>query len=361
MSIRKLPSGKYQARLMIDGVQWSDTFATEQEAHDWETVTKAKAVTGELPKRISVRDYAARWMTTYDSSPSSTRDFHQGNLDRHILDALGSRRVCDVTPTDVSRMLNDVKAAVSVATADAVYRTCSAMFNAAVADDVMTRSPVKSKKHRPKRQPEPPAILERAQAKSLLLQLGGWHRDTALLQLSFGARIGEIAALTPHDVDLARDRVTIRRRYYRGTVRATKNHRLRTLEVPSVTRRTFERLIDEVGNVEAIPPLDDKEHDADPFLYRWLIQTRTGRPPHDSAFNKALKKACETAGLPRISSHGLRHTYVSWMIDEGHTAEQIAFWIGDTPDTVRTVYAHALEASSAPAAESIDGALSGLA
>jgi len=64
--------------------------------------------------------------------------------------------------------------------------------------------------------------------------------------------------------------------------------------------------------------------------------------------------------MPVISSHGLRHTYVSWMIDEGYSAEQIAFWIGDTPATVQTVYAHMLEGSSAPAAAAIDSALGNL-
>jgi hypothetical protein len=38
------------------------------------------------------------------------------------------------------------------------------------------------------------------------------------------------------------------------------------------------------------------------------------------------------------------------MIDEGHSADKIAFWIGDTPPIVRPVYAHMLEAWSAPAA-----------
>jgi hypothetical protein len=38
------------------------------------------------------------------------------------------------------------------------------------------------------------------------------------------------------------------------------------------------------------------------------------------------------------------------MIDEGHSAEKLAFWISDTPQTARLVYAHMLEASSAPAA-----------
>ena len=360
MGVDRLPSGRFRARLQIDGLPYSGTFATRQEADDWVLTMKARALTTGLPKRITVREYSIHWMTTYDEAPTATRDFHQGNLDRHILPAIGSRRLSDVTPTEIARMINGVRAEVSAATADAVYRTASALFNAAVGDDVTHRSPVKSKKHRPRRQRAPQVVLERGDARRLLLQLRGWKRDTALLQLALGARIGEVAGLAPHDVDLARRRVTIERRYYRGTVRATKNHRQRTLELPASTIPTLERLIREAGDVDPIPPLGDREHDARPFLRRWLIQTSTGFPANYSAFDKALSKACAAAGLPRVSSHGLRHTYVSWMVDEGHSSDKIAFWIGDTPDTVRSVYAHMLEASSAPAASAIDRALEGL-
>lgn len=93
-------------------------------------------------------------------------------------------------------------------------------------------------------------------------------------------------------MDLERRRITIRRRYYRGTVRATKNHRMRTLELPGTTIPTLERLIREAGDVEPIPPLGDCEHDAKPFLRRWLIQTATGRLRNDSAFDKALGLKC---------------------------------------------------------------------
>lgn len=221
------------------------------------------------------------------------------------------------------------------------------------------KTPVKSKRHRPKRQREAHVVLERQQARRLLLHLRSWHRDTALLQLALGARVGEIGGLTPHDVDLRRRRVTIRRRHYRGTVRATKNHRMRTLELPAITIPTLERLIEVAGAVPRIPPLDDREHDAEPFRTYWLIQTSTGRPVNYSAYDKALIVACASAEVPRVSSHSLRHTYVSWMIDEGHSADKVAFWIGDTPETVRSVYSHMLEASSAPAAASIDAALGG--
>ncbi len=360
MNVRKLPSGTYEARLMVNGVRYTATLPTLEDAQDWITVVRAKAVTGGLPRRITVQQYSLRWMTTYEGSPTSTRTFHQGNLDRHILPMLGSRTVADVTPTEIHRLLNGVKASVSVATADAVYRTCSALFNAAVADDVMVRSPVKSKHHRPRRQREAKTVLERQDARKLLLHLKGWHRDAALLQLALGARVGEIGGLTPHDVDLRRQRVTIRRRHYRGTVRATKNHRMRILELPAMTLPTLERLIAAAGDVPRIPPLDDREHDADQFRWRWLIQTSTGRPVNYSAYDKALGKACVSAELPHVSSHSLRHTYVSWMIDQGHSADKVAFWIGDTPETVRSVYAHMLEESSAPAAASIDDMLGGI-
>lgn len=117
MSVDRLPSGRFRGRLMIDGVKYAATFPTQQEANDWVLITKARAITGGLPGRISVCEYAAR-MATYDTAPSSTRKWHQGNLDRYILPVIGRRPLAQVTPTEISRMLNGVRASVSAAAAD---------------------------------------------------------------------------------------------------------------------------------------------------------------------------------------------------------------------------------------------------
>jgi integrase len=135
---------------------------------------------------------------------------------------------------------------------------------------------------------------------------------------------------------------------------------MRTLELPAITIPTLERLIEAAGDVPPDPAARRPRARrrsvphvlADPDLHR--------SPVNYSAYNKALIRACASAEVPHVSSHSLRHTYVSWMIDEGHSADKVAFWIGDTPDTVRSVYAHMLEESSAPAAASIDAALSGI-
>ena len=362
MGVRKLSSGAYNARVMVDGVRHTQSFATRQEAEDWETITRAQAITGSLPTRLTVREYSARWLQGYKTAPRNTRVFHETNI-AHINEAVGPFAVARVTPSDITRMLNLLIDSRSPALADRVYRTASALFSSAAADGLCpSGSPVRSKRHRPRRQRSSRPVLERAEAKSMLLQMKGWQRDTALIQLGLGARYGEVAGLTPHDVDLKRGLIEISRRYsaHGNTVRATKNHRYRTLELPQILRAPIERLLRDAGDPPPLPELADRELDARPFSKRWLIQTSTGRPPSLTAYNRALAEACRSAGVPHVSSHGLRHTYVSWMIDEGHSADKIAFWIGDTPHTVRLVYSHMLEASSTPAAAAIDAALSGL-
>jgi len=314
MGVRKLSSGAFNARVMIDGVRHTQTFATRQEAEEWEIVTRAQAITGSLPKRLTVRDYSARWLQGYATAPRNTRVFHETNV-AHINQAVGSFAVARVTPSDITRMLNSIIDTRSPALADRVYRTASALFGSAAADGLCpSGSPVRSKRHRPRRQRSNRPVLERAEARSMLLQMKGWQRDTALIQLGLGARYGEIAGLTPQDIDLKRGLIHICRRYsaHGNTVRATKNHRYRTLELPQTLRAPIERLVREAGDTPPLPELADRELDARPFLHRWLIQTSTGRPPSLTAYNRALAEACQAAGIPQVSSHGLRHTYVSY-------------------------------------------------
>jgi integrase len=212
MSIRRRSSGGYQARVMIDGRQYTATLPTREEARDWQRITSARAVTGTLPRRTTVRDYATHWILGYDTAPANTRVFHETNLVR-IVEALGATRVSEVTPTDITRLINQLITQRSAAFAERVYRTTSALFASAAADGLCPHgSPVRSKKHRPRRQRDHQPVLERRHARKVLAALTGWQQDTALVQLVLGARFGEVAGLTRHDVDLTAGLLHIRRR-----------------------------------------------------------------------------------------------------------------------------------------------------
>ncbi|MBW3576867.1 MAG: hypothetical protein KY462_03840 [Actinobacteria bacterium] len=95
-------------------------------------------------------------------------------------------------------------------------------------------------------------------------------------------RFGDIAGLTPQDVDLSRGVVHIRRCYsaHSNTIRATKNHRRRTLELPRLVRPTLERLTLAACDPAPLPDLADSELDASPFIKRWLTRPApAGHPP----------------------------------------------------------------------------------
>jgi anion-transporting ArsA/GET3 family ATPase len=176
MSIRHRAGG-YQARLTIDGREYTATLPTREEARDWERLVRARAVTGMLPRRTTVRDYAAHWLLGYDTAPTNTRVFHEFNL-AHIVEALGSTRVSEVTPSDITRLINQLITRRSAALADRVYRTTSALFSSAAADGLCPNgSPVRSKKHRPRRQRDHQPVLERHHARQVLAALTGWQRE----------------------------------------------------------------------------------------------------------------------------------------------------------------------------------------
>lgn len=56
----------------------------------------------------------------------------------------------------------------------------------------------------------------------------------------------------------------------------------------------------------------------------------------------ALQVALDKCNLKRMTPHDFRHTYVTLLLQEGYDDHAIAELIGDTPETVRMVYAHFL-------------------
>ena len=73
MAIDQLPSGAWRARLQLDGRRFSATLRSEEEARQWEILTRGKHITGSLPTRLTVAEYAARWIQGYETAPTNTR------------------------------------------------------------------------------------------------------------------------------------------------------------------------------------------------------------------------------------------------------------------------------------------------
>lgn len=46
--------------------------------------------------------------------------------------------------------------------------------------------------------------------------------------------------------------------------------------------------------------------------------------------------------MPKVPPHALRHRVACDLLDQGFSIDQVARWLGDSPATIRTVYANVL-------------------
>lgn len=76
----------------------------------------------------------------------------------------------------------------------------------------------------------------------------------------------------------------------------------------------------------------------------FAFSTASGRPYGHRNATRALASAAEMAGIEGLTTHALRHGFVSWLIREGFDPVRVAAQVGHTSAAFTlTVYAHEFE------------------
>ena len=142
MGVDRLPSGSYRGRLMIDGQTYTATFATEDEAREWSVVARGRAVGARAARRLTVEEYTRRWLGEFIDTADGV-DRYRHDVTEHIVPALGSAPLVEVTPAEVAALLEQVRTYGSPAAAAQVLGTLEELFDEAVDDGIIARSPVR--------------------------------------------------------------------------------------------------------------------------------------------------------------------------------------------------------------------------
>jgi len=87
--------------------------------------------------------------------------------------------------------------------------------------------------------------------------------------------------------------------------------------------------------------------------HRWVdndlvVASKTGTPVSPGNFDQTLERLVAKAGVPRLTSHGLRHTAATHMVrhaDDIGEMRAAADLLGHSPDMLMKTYAHALPQS----------------
>lgn len=354
MSIHKRKNKRgiaYVVRLRTPaGRQYERTFATKREAQLFEAEQRSAHERGTWvdprpARHTTVAEWAAQWQRLNRHKAPTTKETDRAVLERHLLPRIGTVAIGAVTPIDIQSLVADWKDSYAPATVRRYYGVVRAMFNAALAADVIGRSPCRGVKL-----PDVPetehVILTPEQLDLLATELPQRYRAMAYVGALLGLRFEEVAGLRVSSIDLDRGCVSVREtvtsaggRVHIGPPKTPAARR--TLSIP---KALAEILRDHVDTL-------DLSDDPDPLLFS---DAKGGPLRYSNYLRRVWNPARRRAGIPDVGFHDLRRTAITAMVAAGVDVKTAQTRAGHSdPRMTLAVYAKATREGDQAAAEAV--------
>ncbi|MGW9455512.1 tyrosine-type recombinase/integrase [Streptomyces globisporus] len=337
-AVRKLPSGRYQARYPgPDGVMRPapDTFTTSRDADDWLAEKRTEIRRGDWQDpdagAVDFREYALLWVKERRLSQTTEELYHR-LLRLHILPAFEGLDLDQITAPRVrswrSERLDTTGADTTVAKS---YRLLKAILETAVEDELIRRNPCRIRGAGKETAAERP-VATVDQVDALADVLGPRWRLMVFLGAYGPLRPEEQAELRRKDVDL--DDLTVRVRKAapelttgkraEGPTKSEAGKRLVVL--PAFLQKDLRRHLDWYA-----------EKGSDGLLF----VGEKGKPFRRSTFGRKWRKARATVGLPEnFRFYDLRHTGHTLTTRSGATLKDTMVRAGQSTERAALIYQH---------------------
>jgi integrase len=178
------------------------------------------------------------------------------------------------------------------------------------------------------------------------------------LAIYTGMRRGELLALTWHAVDLDNRVLHVRQSL---EVIGTGKDRAVRFKTPK-TEKSRRDVALTAGAIEVLRSQHAQQsklrlHLSGPFGDERLVfpDPRTGEPWKPDTFSNEFLRAVKASGLPKVSFHGLRHSYASISLRAGTPLKVVSEMLGHTTTAITAdLYTHVLGDLKAQAADRLD-------
>lgn len=342
--VRRLPSGRYQARYLgPDGIDRPapETFASKADAEVWLTRKEVEIRDGEWIDpdlgKVLFEIYAAGLVRDQVLRPR-TDELYRGLLRNHLLPTFGKRPIGEIREAEVRRWHKERLMAgplesrpfgpVTVAKA---YRLLHAIMATAADDGLIRRNPCRIKGAGQEDSPERPVVPV-----PVLVELFNLipvrYRAMLLLATFANLRFGELAGLHRGDIDLDRCSVRVARslvqmndgRLFEDEPKSRAGRRAVSFprEIAPELRWHLERFVEPGG---------------DSLVF---VGPKGGRLRR-SNFNIIWRKARDAVGLPGLHLHDLRHTGNTMAAATGASLRELMERMGHSSPRAALIYQHA--------------------
>ncbi|UED85029.1 tyrosine-type recombinase/integrase [Streptomyces profundus] len=350
-SVRKLPSGRFQARYTApDGLirKAPDTFPSKTDADLWLSETEVDIARGAWTDphagEVPFGEFATRWVGERGLAATSA-ELYRRLLRVHLLPTFAEVLVNEITPAAVRTWRAARLETTGATTVAKAYRLLKAIMETAVEDDMIRRNPCRIKGAGQESAAERP-IATVDQVLDLADHVGPRWRLMVLLAAFASLRPEELAELRRGDVDVEQGVVRVRR------------------AAPELTtgRRVVGDLKSRAGRREIVLPsfvhLDVRRH------LEWFAQKEDdgllfvgerGAPFRRSTFGRRWRRARAGVGLPEsFRFYDLRHTGNTLAADTGAKLKDLMVRAGQSSTRAQLFYQHSTERHQRKIADGID-------
>lgn len=314
------------------------------------------------PTKDNVKDFMAKWLSAVKPRlKASTAESYETVIACYIVPSIGAKQVRQLTPPILQTFFGDLEKSggkkgkrLSPRTVRYAATVLKKALNDAVAWGLLAKNPAHFVSGLPRQETRPMVTWT---ADELRCFLGHAQPDSLYaafrLAASTGMRRSEICGLRWGDVDFDGGRLSIQRGIvsvrYKAVIsdpKTTRSRRAVALDAATMAvlrehrvRQAEQRLVLGLGGASP---------DAAVF------QEAEGNPVHPEALSARFESLVKSSGLPRLTLHGLRHSWATLALQGGVHPKVVSERLGHSNISLTlNVYSHVIPAMEAEAAEKV--------
>jgi len=307
------------------------------------------------PPRL-VSEWLFQWLSevkSRDGTRHSTLDRYRGVVERHLVPALGQKRLDKLTPREVQSFLGQLSDRMAPASVVKIHGVLRSALSDAQRLDLVPRNVAKAAKP-PSLQATKRRALNVAEAQRLLAAASGDRLEALfVIALTMGLRRGELLGLQWSDLDHVDHMLRIERAVQRAAgqlrfVEPKTPRSRRVLPVPQVSMAAFNA--HRARQVRERLAAGDSWHDGD-----LIFASSIGTPMEPRNVNRRFNELRAKSGFEWLRLHDLRHACATYLLAHGVEPRTVMEILGHS--TIRLtmdLYGHVLPDRLRAAASAMD-------
>ena len=339
--VRKREDGRWEGRIVIGHKENGDPifryiYADTQKALTAklrQNITAYQGVDLTEECRMTLSEWLDRWLEQMVAIlRPSTLEHYRSDMEHHVKPYLGQKKLTQITASDLRKLYDDLKKqgrvhprpgqsrGLSTTTVHGIHTTLHHALKSAVDQRLLP--------HNPADHVEPPkvahksmTILNEEQMDTFLaaVEQDSIWKDFFYTELTTGLRRGELCGLMWADFDEAAGTLAVRR-----TIHIEKGGRL--VAGATKTGRGTRNILLPASTAQLLS--ERKKHSWSEWIFPNPLKPESPTNPR-SAYGH-LKALLDSAGLPNIRFHDLRHTFATHALASGVDAKTLSGILGHT-------------------------------